>query len=89
MGASREGQSILDYAIQEFGDVSNAIDVIQAAELSLTDEIAAGTDLELDTENKGERSIKDFYNKQLLTPNNAAPIELGQAYSSAYSNGYN
>lgn len=89
MAASREGQSILDYAIQEFGDVSNAIDVIQAAQLSLTDEIPAGTELGLVTENKGERSIRDFYNKQLLTPNNAAPIIEGEAYSSAYSNGYN
>lgn len=89
MGKSREGQNILDYAIQEFGSVENAIQVIDAGGFSLSDEIPAGTDLELTIENNGDESIKGFYAKNKLVPNNATPIIQGDAYSGAYSNAYN
>jgi hypothetical protein len=89
MAKSREGQNILDYTMQEFGSIENAIEVIVAGNFGLTDEIPAGTDLKLETANKGDQGVKDYYSKKALVTNNAAPATTGDAYSSAYSNAYN
>lgn len=95
MAKVREGQSMLDLAVQEFGTIDNIFDIIDAApelNLSLTSELVAGTQIELVTENVGDESIKDFYRRGVLITNNAAPQEgeaLGGDYNNDYNNDYN
>ena len=90
---TREGQNMFDVAIQNFGNIDNVFDVIDAGDnLSLTSELNAGTELELSTENNGDEAIKEFYRRRLLITNNASPPgteAVGGDYNDDYNNDYN
>lgn len=66
-------QSLLDLAIQELGDISGIFDLAEKANVSLTDELAAGQEIELPLQ-LSDKQIAGYYASRRITPATAITI---------------
>ena len=89
----REGQSVFDIATQFFGTLENVFDVLAGNDiLTLTDNIASGTEIEIDAEGKGEEGVKDFYVRTTAITNNGLEgleIAIGGDFNNDFNNDFN
>lgn len=65
-----ERQSLLDIALQHFGSMEAAFEIALLNELSLTDDLAAGTQVVL-PENDGNKEVENYYAVNDLRPASA------------------
>ena len=71
----REGQNIIDIALQYYGDVEGASNLIQDNNLSLTDALEAGTILHIDEQNLMDELITEYYDNNSVIVNTGAPAQ--------------
>jgi hypothetical protein len=62
----REGQTVMDVAMKEAGSAAAAFDVALKNNLSVTDELAANTELE--AVSAVEKPVRDYYKNNSLEP---------------------
>ena len=65
-----ERQSLLDIALQHSGSMETAFEIALLNELSLTDDLAAGTQVVL-PENDGNKEVENYYAVNDLRPASA------------------
>lgn len=88
---SSEGQSHFDIIIQSFGSLDNIADYLNDnRSVAITNNLASGTTLQVNTDNKGEESVKEFF--QNRTAANADPATAGAEggdWGDDWNNDYN
>lgn len=67
-------QSLLDIALQELGDISGIFELLELGNLSITDQLTAGSELELPPQ-PANKQITGYYSAHRLTPATAITID--------------
>lgn len=64
----KHSQSVFDVSIQEYGTVEAALEIAFANDVSLTEELIAGDELELPEFENTNPEIMAYYNKHQIKP---------------------
>lgn len=87
-----EGQSMLDIALQEYGDAAGVISVAAINGLSVTTKLATNTELSVDDDNPINRKIRDYYFEKTYKVNtgyvvpSTLPVGIHDDYHDQYHN---
>jgi len=88
----KEGQSIYDVCLQEFGTLENMSDLILENELNFNSKLKSGQQINVDNIDKGSSDIKSFTKTENIVYNNAQVEQLpplaGGAYDGSYGAAY-
>lgn len=89
----KEGQSILDIVVQQFGSLDNLADFIDDnPDLDFNSNLDNGQLVQINADGLGDENVKGFYVRSSRDSNNADPPEdtaFGGDYNNDYNNDYN
>lgn len=72
MEVIKNGQNLLDIAIQATGDAAEALTIALANGLCLTDDLEVGQEVDVPDEITGNANVKTYYRDRRLNPATAA-----------------
>lgn len=68
MATILHNQSILDFAIQHTGSAQNAFEIAMANNMSVTDQLTAGTELVIPNSVAMDVDVKNYYQSKAIQP---------------------
>lgn len=66
----KEGQNIFDICLEKFGGLEHVFEVINPNKLKFNYNLQGGQELNIDNFGKGNKPIKDYYNRKNIVPVN-------------------
>lgn len=83
----REGQSIYDICIQNFGTLESIFDFLTPNNLNFSSKLQSGIELTIDNEKKGTKRVKDYFIINGIFVNNQQIT--GGAFSQSFGTDFN